>query len=53
LSRGREGEIERDGLGLHAGVRDLLHLGGVAADEDQVEAPTCEVFLLLLVVATI
>jgi hypothetical protein len=53
LSRGCKGEIKRDGLGPHTGVRDLLHLGVVAADEDQVEALTCEVFLLVLVVATI
>ena len=47
MSRGREGEVEHDSLGpqagvLHDGVGDLLQLGRVTADEDQVEAPTCE-----------
>ena len=47
MSRGRKGEVKHDGLSLqvgvlHNGVGDLLQLGRVMADEDQVEAPTCE-----------
>jgi len=48
LSRGDEGEVEQDRLGLHAsvslgdGVRDVPELAGVAADEDDIEAPARE-----------
>lgn len=47
LSRGDDGEVEHHRLGLHGvslgdGVRDVPKLAGVAADEDDVEAPARE-----------
>jgi hypothetical protein len=47
LSGGDEGEVEHDGLGLHGvvpsdGVGDVAEPVGVAADEDDAEAPARE-----------